>query len=213
MLINLLGRWGQLGVEQSHSGAGFVDQIDCLVRKEPVGDVAITKGGSGNESFIRDLESVMLLIALTQTTKNFDGVVDGRLTHIHGLEATLKSGVPFDVFAVFVQCCGSDALEFTPRQSGLENIGGINGALCGTGTDQGVNLIDHQDHVSCGLDLLHDLFEPLFELTPIFGAGNQKTDIEREHTLVFKNVRNVTLLNPLGQALCDRGFTNTGFSD
>ncbi|CAI8161959.1 MAG: Uncharacterised protein [Synechococcus sp. CC9902] len=213
LLINLFRCGRQLGIEQAHSGPGFVDQIDGLVRQEAVGDVAVSESGGRHQRFVGDLEAVMLLVTLAKTPQNFDRVVDRGFAHIDGLEATLQSGIPFDVLAVFIEGCCSDALKFTPCQSRLQDVGGIDGSLCGTGTDQGVHLVDHQDHVSCGLDLLHDLFEPLLKFTPVLGTCNQQTDVESENTLVLEDVRNVSLLNPLSEAFSDGGFTNPGLTD
>ena len=60
-------------------------------------------------------------------------------------------------WGLFIQCGGTDALQFTSGQSRFEDVGSIDRPLGGTGANQGVNLIDHQDHVSGRLDLLHDL--------------------------------------------------------
>jgi len=39
-------------------------------------------------------------------------------------------------------------LELAPREHRLEDRGGIDGTLCRTGTNQGVELVDEQDDVS-----------------------------------------------------------------
>ena len=155
----------------------------------------------------------MLLVTLAQATQDFDGVVDGRLAHIHRLETALQGGVPFDVLAVLVEGGGTDALQLTAGEGRLEDVGGVDRPLSSTGTDQGVHLVDHEDHVSGRLDLLHDLLEALFELTSVLGAGHQQTDIQGQDALVFKDVGNVALLNALGQTFSDGGLTDTGLAD
>ena len=79
----------------------------------------------------------MLFVTLAQATQDFDGVVDGRLTHIHRLETALQGGVPFDVFAVLVEGGGTDALQLTASEGRLEDVGGVDRPLSSAGTDQG----------------------------------------------------------------------------
>ena len=121
---------------------------------------------------------MVLLVTLAKAAQDFDGVVDGRLAHIHRLETALQGGIPFDVLAVLVQRGGTDALELTAGEGRLENVGGVDRPLSSSGTDQGVHLVDHENHVPSRLDLLHDLFEALFELTSVLGAGHQQAYIK-----------------------------------
>ena len=89
LTINFLGGRRQFGIHQPHPATGFIDQIDGLIRKEAITDIAITQGGGGNQGFIGDLEAMVLFIALPQPTQNFDRINNGRLTHHHWLEAAL----------------------------------------------------------------------------------------------------------------------------
>ena len=104
------------------------------------------------------------------------------------------------MLAVFIKSSGADALQLAPGESRLQNVGGINGAFGRTRANQGVNLINHEDHIAGTADLLHDLFETLLKLTPVFGAGHQQADIKGENALIFENVGNFTLSDALGQA-------------
>ncbi|MCB5291517.1 hypothetical protein BJQ90_00943 [Arthrobacter sp. SO3] len=92
---------------------------------------------------------------------------DGGLLDLDRLETALQRGILLDVFAVLVQRGGTDGLELTAGQHGLQNRGRIDGALGGTGTDQGVDFINEQDDVAAGADLLEDLLEALFEVTAV----------------------------------------------
>jgi hypothetical protein len=58
---------------------------------------------------------MMYFVALLEAAQNRDGVFHGGLRHQHGLEAALEGGVLFDVLAVFVQCCGANAVQFAAR--------------------------------------------------------------------------------------------------
>ena len=79
--------------------------------------------------------------------------------------------------------------------------------------DRGMNLVDHEDDVPGGLDLLHDLLKALFKLTPVLGASHQQTDIEGEDALVFEDVRHIAGVDALGKALGDCGLTHAGLTN
>ena len=155
----------------------------------------------------------MLFIALLEAPQDLDGVRHRWLTHHHRLEAPFQGRIPLDVLAVFIQGGGADALQLAPGQGRLENIGSVDRPLSCTSTDQGVHLVDHEDHIAGGADLLHDLLEALLELTAILGAGHQQADIQSEHPLVFEDVRYVAGVDPLGQTLGNGGLTNARFAD
>ena len=84
----------------------------------------------------------MLLVFFLDVVEYFERFGNrGRLDH-YLLEASFEGSVLFDVFAVFVQCCGPDALYIAASQSRFEHIGCIHGALCVAGADNGVYLIN-----------------------------------------------------------------------
>ena len=117
------------------------------------------------------------------------------------------------MFSVFIEGCGTNALQLASSKCWLKDVGGVDGTLSGTRTNQGMDFIDHQDHISGGFDLLHDLFEALLKFTPVLRTGNQQANIQSEHPLVFQDVWDIPLLNALGQALRDCGFTHPRFTD
>jgi hypothetical protein len=51
--------------------------------------------------------------------KDKNGLVNAWRLHLHGLEATLERGVLLYIFAVFVECCRADALQFARERAGL----------------------------------------------------------------------------------------------
>ena len=65
-LHDLSGQFIQLGRHGIHlrfdHSAGFVHQVDGLVRKEPVRNVTIGKNGCGNQGGVCDLYSVINLV-------------------------------------------------------------------------------------------------------------------------------------------------------
>ena len=68
---------------------------------------------------------MVLLVAIAQTMENLDGFIDAGFAHHDRLEAALQGGIAFDVLAVLIEGGGPDALELTPSQGWLEDVGGI----------------------------------------------------------------------------------------
>jgi hypothetical protein len=87
------------------------------------------------------------------------------------LETALEGGVLFHVLAVLVQGGGADGLQLAAGQHRLEDRGGVDRAFGGTGTDQGVQLVDEQDDVPAGADLLEHLLQALLEVTAVAAAA------------------------------------------
>lgn len=59
------------------------------------------------------------------------------------IHSPLQRRVLLNVLPVLIQGGGTNALQLTTRQGGLQDVGCINGSLSSTSTDQGVHLINH----------------------------------------------------------------------
>lgn len=105
----------------AHSRARLVDEVDRLVRQEAVVDVAVGQRRRCHESTVRDGDTVVSLVAVTKTLEDLDGVLDGRLAHLNGLETTLEGSILLDVLAVLVERGGTDGLQLTASKLGLED--------------------------------------------------------------------------------------------
>src|SRR5690606_36968931 len=121
---------------------------------------------------------MMLLVPILETHQDLDGVGNRRLAHLDGLETPLQRGVLLEVLAVLLEGRGAHRLQLAPSQHRLEDGGGIDGALSGSGTDQRVDLVDEEDDVAAVADLLQDLLEALLEVAAITGPSHQGTQIE-----------------------------------
>ena len=51
----------------------------------------------------------------------------------------------YDVFAIFVQCGGADAVQFAAGQHRLEHVAGIHRPFGLAGTDDGMQLVDKEE--------------------------------------------------------------------
>src|SRR5699024_8044417 len=109
---------------------------------------------------------------------NFYGVFNRWFINLDWLEPTFQSRIFFNVFAVFIQGGCTNGLQFTTGQHRFQNRCGIDGAFRGTGTHQGVDLVDEQDDVTAGPDFFEHLFQAFFEVTTVTGPGNQRTQVQ-----------------------------------
>ena len=210
-LVHLRGHGVYLRLDH---GAGFVHEIDGLIRQKPVGDVAVREHGGSDQGFVPDLHAVEDLVPGLQATEDGDGVLHAGFRHQHRLEPALQSRVLLDVLSILVQRGGADAVELTPGQHGLENVAGIHGALGLARAHDGVELVDEQDDLPLAmLDFGKDGFQPFLELAPVFCSGHQGAHIQGEQLPVLQIVGHVAPADSLGEALRDGGLAHAGFAD
>ena len=114
-----------------------------------------------------------------------------RLGDLDRLEAALERGILLEVLAVLVERGRADRLQLAAGEQRLEDRGGVDRALGGTGTDQGVDLVDEDDDVAARADLLGDLLQALFEVTAVAGAGDERAEVERVELLVLQRLGHV----------------------
>ncbi len=118
------------------------------------------------------------------------------------------------MLAILVEGGGSDQTQFATGQHGLDHVAGIHGAFGGTGSDDGVQLVDEGDDLAFGVgDLLEDRLEALLELAPVLGPSHHGAQIERQEALVLEAVRDVTGDDAIGQALHDGRLADAGLAD
>ena len=117
------------------------------------------------------------LVPVAQALEDLDGVRERRLVHLDRLEPALQRRVLLQVFPVFVQGGRADGLQLAAGQHRLQDAGGVDRALGGTRTHQGVDLVDEQDDVAAGADLLEDLLQPLLEVTAVTAAGDERAEV------------------------------------
>jgi hypothetical protein len=140
-------------------------------------------------------------------------VRDRRLVDLDRREPALERSVLLQVLAVLVQRRGTDGLQLAAGQHRLQDRGSVDGALGGTGTHQGVELVDEQDDVAPGADLLQHLLEALLEVASVPGACDQRAQIERVELLALQRLGHVVGDDALRQALDDGGLADTGLAD
>ena len=114
---------------QPHPRAGLIDEVDGLVRQEPVGDIAVGQLDGGNQRLVGVADLMVRLVAVAQPAQDGERVVDGRLGHQDRLEPPGQRGVLLDVLAVLVQRGGTRHVQLAARQRRLDHVAGVHAAL------------------------------------------------------------------------------------
>ena len=181
-LVQFGGHRIQLGLDH---GAGFVDKVDGLVRQETVADIAVGQRRRRDQRAVLDLDAVEHLVPLFQAAQDGDGVLHRRLIDHDGLEAALEGGVFLDIFAVFVQRGGADAVQLAAGQHGFEQVAGVHGAVGLARADDGVQLVNKEDDLALALfDFVEHALQALLKLAAVLGACHHGVDVEFDQTLV-----------------------------
>ena len=193
-------------------GPGLIDQVDCLVRQEPVADVAVRELRGGDKGVVGERHAVMRLVAVAQAPEDLDGVRDRRLGHLDRLEPALQRRVLLQVLAVLIQRGRADRLQLAAGQHRLEDRGGVDRALGRARPDQRMQLVDEQDDVPARPDLLEDVLQPFLEVAPVPRAGHQRAQVQGVKLLVLDGLRHLALDDLLGQALHHSRLADAGLA-
>ena len=141
-----------------------------------------------------------------------DRIFDRWLRHHHRLEAAGKGCVLFHIFAVLIQRGGTYAVQLTPRQRWLDQIGRIHRAIGFACADKGVHLVDEQDDLAIGRGHFgQNGFQTLFKIAPIFRARDQRAHVQGKQLFVAQGFGHVATDDAQGKALGNRGFTDARF--
>ena len=191
----------------------LVDDVDGLVRQEPVGDVAVGEPRCGHDGFIGDLDLVVRLIFRTETLDDVDRFVNGRGLYVDGLEAPLQRAVLSMCFLNSSRVV-APMHWISPRASaGLSMLDASDGAFGSSGADQRVEFINEEDNVVRLDDLLHDDLETFFELAAVFGPRNERPQVEGHHAAVQDVFRHIGGHDPPCKAFHDGCFADPGLAD
>jgi hypothetical protein len=117
------------------------------------------------------------------------------------------------VLAVLVERGGADGLQLTAGEHRLEDRRRVDRAFGRTGTDERVQLVDEQDDVAAGADLLQHLLQALLEVAAVARAGDERAEVERVELLGVQRLGHVAVDDALREALDDGGLADAGLTD
>jgi hypothetical protein len=201
---------------QFHAQArgGFVHQIHRLVRQKAVGDVAMGKGGGGDQGGVLNADAVMDFVAFLEAAQNGDGFLDARFVDVDRLETAFQGGVFFDVLAVFVQRGGADAAQFAAGQGGLSMLEASLAPSAAPAPTMVCNSSMNKKHAPfAGGDFLEEGLEAVLKFAAILGAGDHRAEVHRHQALVLERFRHVAADDAAGQALDDGRLAGARLAD
>ena len=204
-----------LGIDLHPQPAGrLVDEVDGLVRQEPVADVAVGHGRGGDHRRVLDPDAVVDLIPFLQTAQDADRFFNRRLVDQYRLEAALQRRVFFDVLPVFVQRRRADTVQFAAGQHRFEHVAGIHGPLRRSGADHRMQLVDKHHDLALGIgDLFEGRLQALLELAAELGPGDHRPQVELHQPLVLEPLGHVAPEDALGQAFDDGRLARARLAD
>ena len=168
----------------------------------------------GHQGGVLDAHAVMQFVTLAEAAQDGNGVFDTRLIDHHRLETTFQRGVFLDVFAIFVERGGADAMQFAAGEHRLEHVAGVHGPFGLACADHGVDFVNEQDDLPLGAsDFLEHSFEAFLEFAAILRSGDERAKVEPDQTFVLEAVRHVAGDDPAGQPLDDGRLAHTRFAD
>ena len=96
------------------------------------------------QRLIEHSNTMVSFVRVPQTSQNSRRRGHVRFRHLDSLQSPLKSSVPFNVLHVLAIGSSADAPQLAPRESGLEQVRGVRGALPARANEH-VHLVDEKD--------------------------------------------------------------------
>src|SRR5690606_22561753 len=180
----------------------LVYEVDGLVREVAAGQAALAVAHGHLEHLVRDDDSVMRLVLLTQADEDLERLLGGRPDHDAGLEPPPPRGVLLYVAVVLAGRGRAYDLDLAAGERRLEDVRGVKGAFGAARSDQRVQLVDERDDPST-TQLLDDLTQALLELAAVLRAGDDVGEVDGEDAHAAQVGGDATLDDRLGEALDD----------
>src|SRR5262249_1188002 len=124
-----------------------------------------------------------------------------------------ERGVLLQVLAILVERGRADRLKLSAGKHRLEYRRGVDSALGRPRPDQRVDLVDEQDDVAAGPDLLEHLLQALLEVTAVARAGPKSAKVERVQLLVLERLRHLALDDALREPFDDSRLADSRLAD
>ncbi len=191
----------------------FVDQVNRLVRQEPVVDITGRQADRGAQRLIRDRHLMMFLIAPAEALEDLIRLVLRRLLHRHRLEPALQGRVLLDIFTVLVNRRRADQLDLAAGKRRLQDIRSVDGPFRAARADDRMDLVDEQEHLAVLHDLGEHSLDALLKLAAVFRPGHHAGQIQGHDAFLGNGFRHVALGDHLRQPLHHGGLAHARLAD
>ncbi len=196
-----------------HGRRGLVEDINRLVRKETVREIALREPHRRLDRgiFIRD--GVVVFVLRFYAFEHPQHELRFRLVDFHRLIAALERGVRLDMLLELVPRRRADTADLAARERGLENVRRIERAGRGSGADEVMDLVDEQNHVRIFLRFIDQLLDARLEFAAVHRARDHEREIHGEEPSAVQRIRNVASREALRQPLDDGRFSRPRFTE
>ena len=147
----------------------LVHQIHCLVRKPAVGEIPDRQADRRCQRLVGNGQLMVAFIPPPKPFKDLLCLLRRRFGHGYRLKPPLESGIFFDIPPVLLGGGCPNDLQVATTQSGLQNVGGVDGPLGAACTHDGMKLIEKEDDVPRPPDLGQNVSHPFLKLSPVLG--------------------------------------------
>ena len=156
----------------------------------------------------------MLLETRLEALEDLVGIVGAGLENVDLLKAAAQGLILVENAAILLERRRADTAQFARGQQRLEQVAGVHhppGSRAGA--DNRVNFVDEQHRAVATLEFRQQAFETLLEIAAIFGAGQQRAQVQRVHHGLLQHTRHRLVFDELGQALGNRCFAHPALAD
>ncbi len=194
--------------------AGFVQQIKRFVRQAAIVNIAIGEPHGGFARFRRNRDLVMFFVTLVDVFDHDQRLRDTLLIDVNRAETAVEGRVFGDSFAVFLVSRRANAGNLPAGQRRFEDVGRVEIAVDGVArADDGVNLVDEEDHFGRAFDLVHNADDAFFELPAQTGTRHQHPDLQPDDAPAEQEFGGGPVRDVIRQPFDYGGFTHAGIAE
>ena len=158
--------------------SSFIQEIDRLIREEAVGNVPICEKRRCGDGVIRVHHPMVLFVTILQPGQDLGALERRRLGNVDRLEAPLERRVLFNVPAVLGDGRRANALELAAGERWLEQVGGVDRPLSGSGAYERVQLVDEEDCIVRCRHLVDHFPKALLELSTVLCVCDEESELQ-----------------------------------
>ena len=204
---------GHIGVAKVHTRTYFVHHVDGFVGEAAVSYVAAGQSHTRLQGFVGIGHVVVFFVALLDVVENFERLFLCSWLHHNLLESAFQRTVLFYAVAVFVERCGTDALQLTSGKCWLHHVGCVHLSSLVASTYEGMYLINEDDYVFVVLEFGDDGLHSLLKLTAVLRSSHHTTHVESDQTFVAKHPRHPVFVDSARQSFYNRTLSYTRVTD
>ena len=152
--------------------------------------------------------------SIAQALQNLYSLLLAGLANRDRLETALQGGVLFDIFAIFIDGCRADDLEFARAPAQVFKMFAASVAPSAAPAPMMVCSSSMNRMTSPDFwHFIHGGFDSFLKIAAVFGARNHSGQIERNDPFAFEQLRNLAGNNFQRKPFCNGSFTDAGFAD